>query len=244
MQPDTIRQLNAINREFYRVIAAEFDQTRGTAWLGWEKLLPHLKAPQSTTPFSVLDVGCGNGRFGVFLAEKLRCELDYHGIDNNEVLLEHAMQAVSTAPGVATTLELRDVVENPPVSGEYDLVAAFGLLHHIPGGEQREASVRRLAERVRPGGILALACWRFYEFDRFRARIVPWPETLKAQVERHDYLLDWRRGEVALRYCHYVDDAEQDALVQGTGLTEIDRFRADGYTGTVNSYSVLRKKPD
>jgi tRNA (uracil-5-)-methyltransferase TRM9 len=244
MQADTIRQLNTINREFYRVTAEEFDQTRGTAWPGWEKLLPHLQTAHTGATFSVLDVGCGNGRFGVFLAEKLGRELDYHGIDNNEALLEHAMQAVSTAPGVATTLELRDVVENPPVSGEYDLVAAFGLLHHVPGGEQRKAFVRRLGERVRPGGILALACWRFYEFDRFRARIVPWPEVLQAQVELHDYLLDWRRGEVALRYCHYVDDNEQDALAQGTGLTEIDRFRADGYTNTVNSYVVLQNRKD
>jgi len=241
MKQETIRRLNAINREFYRVTADEFDQTRGTAWPGWEKLLPHLTREPDGTTISVLDVGCGNGRFGVFLADHIGRELDYHGTDSNEALLERAMEAVSAAPGVATTLEKRDVVETPPDSGLYDLVAAFGVIHHIPGTDQRQAFVRALAQRVKPGGILALACWRFYEFERFRGRIIPWGDDLRDAVEDHDYLLDWRRGEVALRYCHYVDDAEHTALLKATGLDEITTYRADGFTGTVNQYSILKR---
>ena len=61
--------------------------------------------------------------------------------------------------------------------------------------------------------MLAFACWRFYEYARFRARIVPWPEDLAGRVEPGDHLLDWRRGERALRYCHHVDEAEQAELV-------------------------------
>ncbi|MBC7869373.1 MAG: class I SAM-dependent methyltransferase [Chitinophagaceae bacterium] len=239
MDATTIQRLNAINREFYRVTADEFDQTRGTAWPGWEKLLPYLNRKPNGTTFSVLDVGCGNGRFGVFLAEHVGRELDYHGMDNNGALLERAMQAVSAAPGVATTLERRDVVEDPPDSGLYDLVAVFGVIHHIPGCRQRQEFIRMLAKRVKPGGVLALACWRFYEFDRFRSRIIPWGDDLRDVVENHDYLLDWRRGEVALRYCHYVDDAEHAALLKASGLDEIVTYRADGFTGTVNQYSIL-----
>jgi tRNA (uracil-5-)-methyltransferase TRM9 len=240
MDSQTIQRLNAINREFYRVTADEFDQTRGTAWPGWEKLLLYLKGENSEAAFSVLDVGCGNGRFGVFLAEYVGREINYHGMDNNAALLERAMQTVATASGVTMRLEQRDIVENPPDSGLYDLVAVFGVIHHIPGAHQRQEFVRRLAERVKPGGILALACWRFYEFDRFRGRIVAWGDDLRDLVEAHDYLLDWRRGEVALRYCHYVDDAEHTALIKASGLHEIVTYRADGFSGTVNQYSILR----
>ena len=68
-----IRRLNQINHDFYRVTAAEFDQTRTQPWPGWHKLLSYIEriAHRSST-VTVLDVGCGNGRFGVFLHDRLR----------------------------------------------------------------------------------------------------------------------------------------------------------------------------
>ena len=96
------------------------------------------------------------------------------------------------------------------------------------------------ADRVAPGGCLAFAAWRFYELERFRERIVPWPDGF--EVETHDYLLDWRRGERALRYCHYIDDAEHDALIRASGLKVIADYRADGAGGRLNRYAVLRRE--
>lgn len=236
MDASTIARLNHINREFYRITANDFDATRGESWPGWERLLPYLY-----TPLSVLDVGCGNGRFGVFLKENLadRGLIHYHGIDSSPALLEHARAALDSLPGLKVSLEERDIVENPPDAGDYDLVVLFGVLHHIPGYAERQHFIRRLADRVKPGGLLAFACWRFYEYPRFRERIIPWPEDI--MVETGDYLLDWRRGTTALRYCHYVDDAEHAALVAASGMDEILTYRADGKMGDANRYSLLRK---
>jgi SAM-dependent methyltransferase len=255
MDADTITRLNAINREFYRLTAEEFDLTRGQAWQGWEKILPHLariidyrrgvqgnlrlhNAPTNPVTLSVLDVGCGNGRFGVFLAQRLNVALHYHGVDNNPALLEKAKTALAGLAEV--TLEERDIVANPPDGGHYDLVAAFGLLHHIPGGEQRLTFMQALAARVAEGGLLVFACWRFYEYEQWRARIVPFPADLAGKTEKHDYLLDWRRGTTALRYCHYVDDEEHARLVAAAGLTEIAAYRADGQGNAMNRYSLLK----
>ena len=236
----TIQRLNAINRQFYQTTAQTFDQTRGAAWPGWERLLPDLKRPHNGATFAVLDVGCGNGRFGVFLGDHLKLEIDYHGVDNNPALLDRAFEALRDAPGLAATVERRDVVLSPPERGSYDLVAAFGLMHHIPGAANRQAFLRRLSALLKPGGMLAFACWRFYEYDRFRERLIDWPDDLAPKVEQHDYLLDWRRGAVAWRYCHYVDDAEHQALIDATGLDEIRTFRADGSDNRMNRYSLLR----
>ncbi len=239
MDDETIRRLNAINRQFYATVADEFDTTRGRAWAGWERLISYL-APLSffgegsgvrSKTISVLDVGCGNGRFGVFLREKFG--VVYHGMDNSPALLDHARVSLPDA-----TFEERDIVENPPDSGAYDLVVLFGVLHHIPGADRRLALMRQLAERVNPGGLLIFAAWRFYEYPRFRDRITAWDSDL--QVEAGDYLLDWRRGEWALRYCHYVDDAEQAQLVAATGLNLVTQYRADGSTGDANLYTVMK----
>jgi len=269
MDAATIHRLNQINRTFYQQTADDFDQTRGTAWPGWNRLLPYL-----TAPLTVLDVGCGNGRFAAFLAKELPVTsrqlpdksdqqsaneppdseletnnsvlstqysvlLTYHGIDSSAALLGHAEKTLAALPHICFQLEERDVIDNPPDSGSYDLVVLLGVLHHIPGAERRKTFMRQLAERVKSGGLLVFAAWRFYEYDRFRNRIVDWPDDL--QVEANDYLLDWRRGTVSLRYCHYTDDAEHDALVSATGLTEIATYRADGESGDANRYSILRK---
>ena len=251
MDEATIQRLLAINRDFYRVTAEDFDQTRGRPWPGWDRVWDCLRqaagraSAAQPLALAVLDVGCGNGRFGVFLAQHMGdvgARLRYHGLDTEEALLERAREALGSSPAVVELrLERRDVIQSPPASGQYDLVALFGLIHHVPGRQTRQRLMRALGERVAPGGLLAFACWRFYEYGRFRERIVPWPEDLAGRVEAGDYLLDWRRGVPALRYCHYVDDDEQAQLVAATGLTEVAAYRADGRSGDANRYSILRR---
>jgi SAM-dependent methyltransferase len=235
MDAETAQRLNQLNQDFYTITAPHFHQSRGAAWFGWEKLLPHIP---STDPLMVLDVGCGNGRFGLFLADNLSQAIHYHGLDSSSELLTYAKEDLQGQ--VATLhLEQHDVVSQPVDCGSYDLVVLFGVIHHVPGREQRLALVKSLAGRVVPGGVFAFAAWRFYEYPRFRDRIVTWPEDF--DVEDHDYLLDWRSGVEALRYCHYVDDEEHQKLVNATGLRELVSYRADGKSGDQNLYSILAK---
>ncbi len=235
MDSSTIAKLNAINKAFYKTTAREFDQTRGQAWVGWQACLPHL--PQ--TPLSVLDVGCGNGRFGVFLADNHPFPIRYHGLDNNRQLLDFAQQALSPIEMIEASFDDYDMMRDALPDASYNLVVLFGVIHHVAGYANRQAFMRELAQRVAEDGLLIFAAWCFYEQDRFRQRIVAWDDELT--VEKHDYLLDWRRGERALRYCHYVDDEEHSALIEATGMDVLADYRADGATGDMNRYSVLQK---
>jgi len=235
MQPATVQRLNAINRAFYATTASAFDRTRQRAWPGWIPLAPYL-----STPLTVLDVGCGNGRFGLFLADKLPDgPITYHGLDNNPALLAYARAALAEHPQLSVTLTDQDIVLKPPTDAAYDLVALFGVIHHIPGADQRQRLLSQLAQCVAPGGLLAFASWCFAEYERFQKRFAPWPDDLER--ESGDYLLDWRSGESALRYCHYVDEAEHAALIKASDLQHITTYRADGADNAMNRYSLLRK---
>ena len=236
MRQATIKRLNQINRDFYRATAADFDATRQSAWRGWERLLKTIPLPIE----SALDLGCGNGRFALFLASRQRQPFRYIGIDSNPDLLARARQRLATLPQVSFQLIQRDLVLDEMPAGSAQFTALFGLIHHVPGRARRRELLRAAAESLSPGGYLAFACWRFYEQERFRGRIRPWPKEIA--VERHDYLLDWRRGEHALRYCHYVDDDEHERLIAATGLPAIADYRADGAEGDLNRYTILRKK--
>jgi len=235
MDPDTIKRLNQINRDFYRATAAEFDATRQAAWPGWERLLKTIELPIE----SVLDMGCGNGRFALFLAARQPQPFHYIGIDSSPDLLTYARRQLEAASIVDSALIESDIVLGALPRRSAQLVALFGLIHHVPGFARRRMLLASAAECVSPGGCLALACWRFYEQERFRRRIVSWADDIT--VEKHDYLLDWRRGDRALRYCHYVDDEEHAQLVAATGLTLIADYRADGATGALNRYTILQK---
>jgi tRNA (uracil-5-)-methyltransferase TRM9 len=247
MNETTIQRLNAINRDFYQVTAESFSETRPNAWPGWKVLLPYFNFEAKGKPYSVLDVGCGNGRFGTFLADYLEAPVIYTGMDNNALMLKFAGETLHSLDNIVASVEQRDVVLDPPTTGEYDVVAMFGLVHHIPGNENRQAFMRKMAARVKLGGFLVFACWRFYEFERFKNRVIAWPDDLSSIVEPHDYLLDWRRdvvkgsGEFAQRYCHYVDNDEHAALIAASGLQAVHTFRADGFTSTVNRYTLLKR---
>lgn len=236
MKPETVTYLNSLNRQFYETTASAFDETRQHPWDGWERLRANLPAAR---PLRVLDVGCGNGRFGVFLADELSA-MTYHGVDNNPSLLGYARDVLQGRPGITTTFSQQDIVaDGLAVTGDYDLVVLFGVIHHVPGAANRTALLCQLADCVAPGGMLAFAAWRFMDNPRLRRKTVDWPPDVER--EPGDYLLDWRRGEVANRYCHFVDDEEHVSLIEATGLTHVGDYRADGSDGRSNRYSLLAR---
>ncbi len=243
MDDRSIRHLNRLNRDFYERTVEDFDESRGRAWNGWKRLLPLLPL---VSPLRVLDAGCGNGRLGRFLARHLGRPLTYQGVDHSPALLKAARESFHRHNNLPdAVLESRDLVLEPPPAGSFDLVALMGVLHHVPGKATREALLKSLGEQVAPGGVLVFTTWRFSEYERFRERLLPLPPEI--QGEPGDFLMDWRRGHAALtalRYCHYVDDQEQDgheATLITQGFSLIERFRSDGHTDDINAYSLLRR---
>ncbi|HRE46982.1 MAG TPA: class I SAM-dependent methyltransferase [Aggregatilineales bacterium] len=243
MDARTIAYLNELNQAFYKQIVENFDESRGRAWAGWARILPYVSG---ITPLRVLDAGCGNGRLGRFLSRHLSTPIHYHGIDYIEELLTAAREAFA-ARGILpdARLEVCDILTNPPGSGVYDVVALMGVLHHIPGGESRAALLSALAERVSVGGVFVFTAWCFYDYPRFRERLLPIPTGYA--TETGDFLMDWRRGhaaQTALRYCHHVDETEYAALIARStaqGLTAVATFRADGHTEDSNRYAILQR---
>jgi len=140
-------------------------------------------------------------------------------------------------------LKHSNILEEVSLLASYDLVVMFGLLHGIAGRSQRINLMGNVASKVRKNntekGLLAFSCWRFIEFKRFQKKIIPWSTVLSAKVEPNDFLLDWREGIIATRYCHYVDDKEHNDLVKATNLTELETYNADGFNNQLNCYSVL-----
>jgi SAM-dependent methyltransferase len=243
----TAQRLNALNLAFYREEADSWDAHRGSPWPGWERLLRLLS---TDTPLDVLDVGCGNGRFGRFLAER-RELARYVGVDACEPLLQRVRDAPPT--GAALELVRADFVGEPPDAvlpqGPFQLVTLFGVLHHVPSERQRRDLVAACAARVGPGGWLALAAWRFAEIPALRQRAFA-PEEIRMRtgldpdrLGPDDYLMPFGPERSAVRYAHAIDADALAELTAGLGLERAESYTADGRDGESNHYRLLQR-PD
>lgn len=241
MKPTTVTLLNQLNQRFYQITATDFDATRQRPWDGWYRCLPYIKNI-AHKPLRVLDVGCGNGRFATFLADEGVSDFHYTGIDFDEALLDHAQQRLSEA-GIAFRLETRDILQQPfgDDGSHFDLVVMFGVMHHIPAYENRRLMLGQLVNQLADGGLLMVTAWAFMDHEKLSQRVISWnseavPEAYRnLDIEPHDYLLDWKRGQHALRYCHHVDVTEQARLLADFSVHEI--FAADA----CNRYWILSR---
>lgn len=261
MNAKTRENLNALNAEFYAANLESFDATRDHPWPGWQRALEGGPRGRPGHALQVLDIGCGNGRFAHFLCENWGSSpldlpgLDYLGVDQSRGLLDLARERTPRDPSLWTlTWRECDILTPSPgsalTSGPFDLVTAFGLLHHIPGLEQRKQLMREMAERARVGGRLVFTAWRFAETDRFERHLVNWDDhNAKSaipidldELEAGDHLLSFGSKEGPPRYCHHCDNSEFEELVAATGMELVATYFADSRSGDLNRYAVLEKR--
>lgn len=263
----TAKKLCQVNTDFYRAHAASFSETRRVGWAGWEKVLAAAEWGSKTLvaadgkageSAAVLDVACGNMRFATFLAERAG-ECAYFGADNCAALVPDALKAaqfqqldivgallscVSEAGARQSGAALAAAIDAPCA----DLTVAFGFMHHIPTEEARAALLFALLAKTKPGGAVAVSFWEFLNSSELAAKAGETHARGMAALglpplNPGDYLLGWKNDAQAFRYCHNFTDDEIDRLVASVAgeAQVIARFSADGRTGNLNTYLVLRK---
>ncbi|MDJ0754680.1 MAG: class I SAM-dependent methyltransferase [Ardenticatenaceae bacterium] len=240
MNDETARRLIRLNEEFYQQMAAPFDRSRQVYQPGFAKTLPHL--PE--TPVAVLDIGCGNGRYGLFLAENERL-LTYTGIDLASGLLEKAAELLEPVADRVTLLQgdmaAADLLDGV---GHFDLIVCLSALQHLPQRHRRLHLLSQMKNHLSAAGKILLGNWQFTRSERQMRKIRPWSEIdlSDAAVEAHDYLLTWQRGGFAYRYVCLIDERETAALAREAGLVIQAQFLADGKEGDLNLYTVLEEE--
>ena len=253
-------RLCALTGEFYRANAESFSQTRQSPWQGWVRLLEVMDARAAERELlRVLDVACGNLRFERYLADALPGRmLSGWAVDNCEPLVE-AGERSEFGPLSRIAFQNLDVIarlsggrlweslEAPDASR--DLAVSFGFMHHVPLECWRAELLRTLIAKVRPGGFVAVSFWRFLNSDKLARKAQE--TTIRARAELgipelppNDYLLGWQDTQGLYRYCHHFDEPEIERLLAAVADSAdlVSRFEADGRTGNLNEYVVLRVK--
>lgn len=240
---ESVRQrLLEVNRHFYAQVAEPFDATRQQATPGLVAILPYFQG-EGKEPLTVLDVGCGNGRFARLLDEAgIACE--YTGVDGSGALLALAEAANRGLAKVHCRFVQADLADRAWAEGlghqRWDRLLCTATIQHLPGYDLRLRLLRDFARLCQ--GTLVLSFWQFLSSERFRARLIDWSEVglATADVEEGDALLPWKQGVEATRFVHQVDEAELHRLAKDAGLALRHSFRADGKEGNLNLYAILQ----
>ena len=253
-----LERLQKINDDFYTGHGRDFSSTRQRLQPGVRRLVETLRGDES-----FLDLGCGNGTLARELARRGHRGA-YLGVDSSEELLREARAAgwgVRAEFVRADLLELANArVSEPPLESggrsikrsdlhevmeavgktRWMIVAAFAVLHHIPGRDQRQELLRGVRRWMEPQGRLFLSNWQFLDHPRLRARIRPWSTAglTASDLEANDYLLDWRHGRTGLRYAHQFDEAELRDLSAACGFIVMETFYSDGANHKSGLYQV------
>ncbi len=235
MKPDVVQRLIELNRKFYTDFGEPFSATRGRIQPGVRRVLDSLHGDET-----ILDLGCGNGQLARTLAREGHRGA-YLGLDFSLPLLT---DAESVPEGFPAQFRQVDLTQLPGISipGDWKLVTAFAVLHHIPGQRLRLNILKEVHELLADDGRFILSNWQFLNSPRLRGRVRDWSEAgvTAADVDEGDFLLDWRSGGTGLRYVHHFSEAELAGMAQSSGFEIIETFYSDGKEGNLAVYQVWR----
>jgi SAM-dependent methyltransferase len=133
----------------------------------WRALWPHL-ATLPTTPLTILDAGCGNGRWTLELAA-LRPQWRIIGMDRTATCLREA-DAARRHLGVRNAAFIRGDFEAFPCRAAFDVVLSVTSAHYLATLGRGPQLFAQFRSWLRPGGRLLALIPRRREETPF----VPW----------------------------------------------------------------------
>ncbi len=252
------KKLISLNQDFYNQIGPYFNHSRDYAWEGWDKLLSYISSLNLSSKLRVLDIGCGNGRFYDFLQQNFSYQVDYCGLDFSEYLLTKARDRLQVYLKAQWQLLQLDILDKDWTEAwkeeelsKFNLIVAFGLLHHIPSAELRLGFFNNCRQYLSKDGYLIFTTWQYLDVPRLRKRLVSKDSELFKQIltnyqisadelEANDNILDWQKGRISYRYSHYYTQEEIEQLLAASGFKLEASFLADGREGNINRYFVTK----
>lgn len=116
-------------------------------------LIAEASARVTPRATALLDVGCGAGNYALKILERLP-NLDVTLVDLSQPMLDRAVARVSQATSGHVTVHQGDVRELQLGVGQFDLICAAAVLHHLREAEEWRSVFAKFHAALRGGGSL------------------------------------------------------------------------------------------
>ena len=140
-----------------------------------------LEAMESLSPGKALDLGCGQGRNALFLAQH---GFEVTAVDQNELALE-ILQSIVEQEDLEMTVGLYDI-NSANLKQSYDLIVSTVVLMFLQA-DRIPAIIRNMQDQTNPGGYNLIVC--AMDTEDYPCQ-VPFSFTFK-EGELADYNKDW-----------------------------------------------------
>ena len=238
-----MKQESVINNKFYQDVFSIWNNNPDYYWDGFWLLLPYLdRCFEGKEHIRVLDLGCGNGRFFNFLEFCFKDKKFLKvGIDFVDFELVNDFEF----------LKFDLVSDEFLVSnlGEFDLITAFGVYHHIQGFKTRLGLTKKINNLLEDNGLFIFTRWNFLLLPRLKKKILSlekllfyYPNFDSKNLEIGDYYLLWDKVRTSIRYANFLDLSEIASMLENSDLECKYSYMADDRENNRNSYFVNYKK--
>jgi SAM-dependent methyltransferase len=227
-----------VNNQFYQDIFKIWNNEPDYYWDGFWYLYPYLdQCFAGIDKPRVLDIGSANGRFFNFLEF---CFPDKEfvkvGIDFVDFEMVNDFEFIKCDISKPEFLDLE--------LGQFDLVTAFGVFHHIQSQQVRDNITKKINNLLYIKGLYVFTRWNFLLLNRLRKHILPptqIPSFDPVNLEVGDYFLKWDKGQYSIRFANFMDIEQIDNMLNQGNLNCIASFDADDKTENRNSYFICKK---
>jgi len=208
MRNKTAKELLAKVKKDYSKISTEFNITRKRDWKEFLTILPFIKNKET-----LVDLGCGNGRFTEFLKNHKK-HVNYIGIDNNKELLGKAKE------NFGAKFQEGDLLKTGLPSNSVDHIISIAAFHHIPSKKLRIKSLREINRTLKQNGTFSLTVWNLFQ-PKYKKYI--WRSRLKhilsfGKYDSRDTFIPWGKTGVK-RYYYAFTKNEIKNLLEKNGFT-------------------------
>jgi tRNA (uracil-5-)-methyltransferase TRM9 len=186
---------NTYVKKVYEEIADDFNRTRYSHWSFVHTFISSL-VPNTT----VLDLGCGNGKY-----LSVRNDLNLYALDNCVNLIKIVQNKY---PTVKTFIS--DVTDTKFESNYFDSIISIAVIHHLSTKERRIEMLKEIIRILKVGSQCLITAW---------ATEQTCTKTLSKSTkisDTNDWLISWedkKNKKISQRFYHLFEKGEFEDLL-------------------------------
>jgi tRNA (uracil-5-)-methyltransferase TRM9 len=185
-------------KQVYDIIADDFNRTRYSYWDLVYNFILSLKSSSS-----MLDLGCGNGKY-----LGIRQDLDLYALDNCENLIQIVKNKY---PMVKTFIS--DVLSTPFDSESFDYVISIAVIHHLASETRRLDMIREIIRILKPGAQCLITAWAT---EQSNTKTLSKASRVPNSSNPNDWFIPWedrKKKITSQRFYHLFEKGEFEKLL-------------------------------